>query len=87
MKYCPIGTVVVLKNGTWPLMIYGRQQITKKNPDILYNYVGCLYPQGYIDKDYIVFFQHNDIDKILHKGMASSAETDMEKLLHIPKTV
>ena len=23
MKYYPIGTVVVLKEGTWPLMIYG----------------------------------------------------------------
>lgn len=30
MKYYPIGTVVVLKNGTWPFMSYGRQQITKK---------------------------------------------------------
>ena len=87
MKYYPIGTVVVLKNGTWPLMIYGRQQITKKNPAILYDHVGCRYPQGFIDKDYIVFFQHNDIDKILHKGMALSAETDMEKLLHIPEMV
>ena len=68
-------------------MIYGRQQITKKNPDILYDYVGCLYPQGFIDIDYIVFFHHNNIDKILHKGMASSAETDMEKLLHITEKV
>lgn len=30
MKYYPIGTVVVLKNGTWPFMSYERQQITKK---------------------------------------------------------
>ncbi|MFQ9887219.1 hypothetical protein [Monoglobus pectinilyticus] len=35
----------------------------------------------------MALFQHNDIDKILHKGMASSAETDMEKLLHIPEIV
>ena len=31
MKYYPIGTVVVLKNGTWPFMSYERQQITKKS--------------------------------------------------------
>ena len=87
MKYYPIGTVVVLKQGTWPLMIYGRQQVPKKNADTLYDYVGCLYPQGYIDKEYIVFFQHEDIDKMLYNGMISVAEDEMEKLLHIPETV
>lgn len=56
MKYYPIGTVVVLKDGTWPLMIYGRQQMAKNKYDTVYDYVGCIYPQGYIDKDYIVFF-------------------------------
>ncbi len=84
MKYYPIGTVIVLKDGTWPLMIYGRQQTQPKKPDVIYDYVGCLYPQGYVDKNYIVFFQHHDIDKVLHKGMDSSVETDMEKLLHLP---
>lgn len=85
MKFYPIGTVVVLKEGTWPLMIYARQQMPKRNSDIVYDYVGCLYPQGYIDKDYIVFFQHEDIDKVLHYGMKSVAEEKMEKLLHTPE--
>ena len=86
MKYYPIGTVVVLKDGTWPLMIYGRQQTRPKGYDEVYDYVGCLYPQGYIDKKYIVFFQHDDIDKVLHKGMDSSVEYDMEKMLHISES-
>lgn len=81
MKYYSIGTVVVLKEGTWPLMIYGRQQTRPKSPDVIYDYVGCLYPQGYIDKGYIVFFQHEDIEKVLHNGMDSLAEYDMKKLL------
>lgn len=87
MKFYPIGTVVILKEGTWPLMIYARQQTPKRNSDITYDYVGCLYPQGYIDNDYIVFFQHEDIDKVLHCGMVSVAEEEMEKLLHIPENV
>lgn len=85
MKFYPIGTVVVLKEGTWPLMIYARQQMPKRSSDTTYDYVGCLYPQGYIDKDYIVFFQHEDIDKVLHHGMKSVAEEEMEKLLHVPE--
>ncbi|MBQ2614707.1 MAG: DUF4176 domain-containing protein [Clostridia bacterium] len=86
MKYYPIGTVVVLKEGTWPLMIYARQQSPKRNSEKVYDYVGCLYPQGYIDKNYIVFFEHKDIDTVLHQGMSSIAETEMEKMLHIPES-
>ena len=87
MKYYPIGTVVVLKEGTWPLMIYARQQTQKRKADIVYDYVGCLYPQGYMDENYIVFFQHRDIDKVLHQGMYSIAENKMEQLLHLPENV
>ena len=87
MKYYPIGTVVVLKEGTWPLMIYGRQQITKKFSDKRYDYIGCLYPQGYIDKDYIIYFMHYDIEEVLYGGMTSDAEIEMERLLHIPENV
>lgn len=86
MKYYPIGTVVVLKDGTWPLMIYGRKQIAKKNINTVYDYVGCVYPQGYMEKDYVVFFQHNDIEKVLHEGMISTVEIDMEKMLHVSNT-
>lgn len=87
MKYYPIGTVVVLKEGTWPLMIYGRQQITKKFSDKTYDYIGCLYPQGYIDKDYIIYFMHDDIEEVLYGGMTSDTEIEMERLLHIPENV
>ena len=38
MKYYPIGTVVVLKNGTWPFMSYERQQITKKSIQVTDHY-------------------------------------------------
>lgn len=85
MNFYPIGTVVVLKEGTWPLMIYARKQMAKRNSNTIYDYVGCLYPQGYVDNDYTVFFQHKDIDKVLHYGMKSKPEEEMEKLLHIPE--
>ena len=82
MKYYPIGTIIVLKEGTWPLMIYARKQKTTKKSDEIYDYVGCLYPQGYIDNNYIVFFQHEDVDTVLYTGMSSVAEVETEKLLH-----
>ena len=45
MKYYPIGTVVTLKGGNRPIMIYGRKQIQEQTGKE-WDYVACLYPEG-----------------------------------------
>ncbi len=42
MKYYPIGTVVTLKNGDRPILIYGRKQV-QADTNLLWDYVACLY--------------------------------------------
>jgi len=64
-EYYPIGTVVILKNGTKPVMIYGRKQLQAFTEKV-WDYVGCLYPEGNINEKYNVFFQHFEIDKVLY---------------------
>lgn len=69
----PIGSVVVLKNGSKKLMIYGRKQIqwgVKK----VWDYVACLYPEGNISEKYNVFFDHIEIDKVLFRGYEDDEE-------------
>jgi len=66
-KIYPIGTVVTLVDGTKPLMIYGRFQNSGDSEEI-YDYVACLYPEGNISDDYNVFFNHEDVDKVLFTG-------------------
>ena len=64
MKYYPIGTVVTLKEGNRPIMIYGRKQIQERE-NILWDYVACLYPEGNIGDEYTFFFQQEEIGQVL----------------------
>jgi len=69
----PIGTVVILKNGNKPIMIYGRKQISH-NSQKQFDYLGCLYPEGYISEDYNILFNHSDIEQVPFKGFENEEE-------------
>ena len=74
-EYLPIGAVVLLKKSDKTLMIYGRKQIHLKS-GIEFDYIGCLYPEGYITDELSFFFNHSDISKTLFKGF----ETEMDQV-------
>lgn len=76
----PMGSIVLLNNGQKRLMIYGRRQInagTKK----IYDYVGCLYPEGNIDPEHSYLFNHEDIDKLYFIGFQDTEEIEFNKFL------
>lgn len=81
MKYYPIGTVVILKDGNRPLMIYGRKQI-QENSNLIWDYVACLYPEGNIGDEYTFFFQQEEIGAVLFEGYRSSYDEKMQQLLN-----
>ena len=64
----PIGSVVVLKGGTKKIMINGHYTAANENPDKLYDYRGCPYPEGIIYSDGVALFDTNDINEIVHQG-------------------
>lgn len=57
----PIGSVVTLKEGKKKLMIIGRLQ-ENMDANKVYDYAGCQWPEGYMDKDHCYVFNHEDID-------------------------
>lgn len=68
----PIGTVVIMKNGEQPLMIYGMLQ-TDGNGGLFkkpkkYDYVCVPYPHGNMGEGSSFLINHEDIDKILFRG-------------------
>lgn len=77
-KYLPIGTVVLLKNGKKKIMItcYGvmpKGDIMKDGEQEsgkgkMFDYGGCTYPEGLIDSDNLIIFNHDKIEKICYKG-------------------
>jgi hypothetical protein len=55
-KLLPTRSIVVLKEGTKKLVIYGRKQVllSEENPK-MYDYLGCFYPEGYINPGFTEF--------------------------------
>ena len=75
MELLPIGTVVLLKDTNKRVMIYGRAQKALESEKI-WDYVGCLYPEGNIGPDHTFLFDHEQIERIDHKGLKDQEEEE-----------
>lgn len=82
-KYLPIGTVLVLKESNKKVMIIGFLGVDKDNSKILYDYIGCLYPEGMLDSGKNLLFNHDQINKIYHFGYCDNEEKEFKKNLII----
>ncbi len=63
----PIGSVVLLKGGKRPLMIFGIKQ-SDMDTGTEYDYIGVLYPEGNMSKETQFLFRHEDIEKVEFRG-------------------
>lgn len=87
-KYLPIGTVVMLKGGTKRAMITGFCSVSGDNKDKVFDYSGCLYPEGFISSDRTLLFDHSQIEKIYYLGLIDEEEKKFkEKLKEMLKTI
>lgn len=64
----PIGSVVLLKEGIRKLMIIGFKVAKKDAVDVLYDYIGVLYPEGFIGEPAHFLFNHEDINDVIFTG-------------------
>jgi len=67
-KLLPIGSVILLKGATKKLMITGIKPVTAEKPDVIYDYIGVTYPEGYLSNEYNFLFNHEDINDIVFTG-------------------
>ena len=79
----PIGSVVLLKNATKPIMIFGYMQKSAVVPDQMADYIGVPYPEGNLDIRAQVGFQMTDIEKVLFEGYRDESFKPWEDLLKI----
>lgn len=68
-KFLPIGTVILMKNATKTLMITGYCSSVPEQLDKVYDYVGCLFPEGNLAGDDVALFNHDQIGTIVHMGL------------------
>ena len=63
----PIGSVVLLKDSTKRVMIVGLKQ-RQENEEKIWDYSGCLYPEGMLDPDHLFLFDHEQIQTLFFIG-------------------
>ena len=81
-KYLPIGTVVWLKGGKKRAMITGFCSVAQENQDKIYDYSGCVYPEGYLSSNQVCLFDHDQIEKIFFVGFEDEEEKSFKEKLN-----
>ena len=81
-KFLPIGTVVLLKGGRKRAMITGFCSVAQENQEKIYDYSGCVYPEGYLSSNQVCLFDHDQIDKIFFLGFEDDEEKSFKDKLN-----
>ena len=64
----PIGSVVMLLGGEHRVMITGYAQRKVGEENKLFDYAGCLYPEGMIGPDKTILFNRESIERVFALG-------------------
>ena len=64
----PIGSVVLLQGGTKKLMVIGIKPVSADKPNDVYDYIGVLYPEGFLSNEHNYLFNHVDINDVVFMG-------------------
>ena len=79
-KFLPIGTVVMLKGGTKRVMITGfcafDSEESENSERKIWDYSGCLYPEGLISSNQACLFDHKQIAEIYHIGLSKDEDNE-----------
>lgn len=79
-KFLPIGSVVMLKGGEKRVMVIGYLPMPDDDDlDKIYDYVGCIYPEGLISTDEILVFNHDQVDKVYSIGYKDEEEEKFQE--------
>ncbi len=81
-KFLPIGTVVMLKGGKKRAMITGFCSIPSEDKTKMYDYSGCIYPEGFISSSQTLLFNHDQIDKVFYLGLIDDEEKKFKEKLN-----
>lgn len=67
----PIGSVVLLKGGIKKIMVTGIKPVSKDDDDGTeqeYDYIGVIYPEGYLNDEFNFLFNHSDVNDVVFRG-------------------
>lgn len=78
-KLLPIGSVVLLQGAVKKLMIIGVYQNIQRNGENVdnYDYLGVLYPEGFLNMDSMMLFNHEQICDVVFTGYDNSERKEL----------
>ena len=80
-KFLPVGTVVLLENGTKRVMINGFCTVDANEPNRVYDYSGVLFPEGSLSSEQVLLFDHTQIVRVDHLGLEDEEEKEFKTRL------
>ena len=80
-KYLPLGSVVLMKEAKKRVMITGYAVKAEELGNKIWDYIGCLWPEGMISPDKNLLFDHKDIHKIFAIGYTDEEQKSFMRLL------
>ena len=76
----PVGSVVLLKDSTKKVMIIGWCQLAVDDEDTIYDYSGCLFPEGYINANSTYLFDNSQIESVHHLGYEDGEQKELKEM-------
>ncbi len=67
-EFLPLGSVVLLKEATKKIMIVGFLTSRMNDENKVYDYAGCLFPEGILSSDESLLFNEEDIQEVVARG-------------------
>ena len=80
-KFLPIGTVLILKGGMKKVMITGFLYSPADKLNEVYDYCGCVYPEGVLSLDQTILFNHDQISEVFYMGYESEKQKQFHEVL------
>ena len=72
----------MLKGGSKRLMITGFCSVANDDKNTIYDYSGCMYPEGFLSSDQTALFNHDQIDKIYYMGLSDDEDKKFKESLN-----
>lgn len=76
-KFLPIGTVVLLEGAKKKVMVTGYSS-RPENSGVVYNYNGCIFPEGFMENQFVLF-NNDQIQDICFIGYMNDSYDDFLK--------
>lgn len=69
----PLGSIILAKGANKRLMIVSRI-VAPRAAGVIYDYAGCLYPEGIVSADELYFFNRDNIERVYFIGFQDEEE-------------